>query len=155
MFSVFFSYTKHKENLYIHSMTWHALKWNTNFHSEIICSHFSSEHTTHCASVHWKCNNIWDVGKCHTCYIVIFYFLLNKVDSVSAAAVASILSSTSSNWNNSFQIFLTSPICHVSEFHLETGGPRLRYSNFCNWIGLWRCLGRNVNWWQYCKLCLL
>ena len=83
---------------------------------------FSSEHTTHCASVHWKCNNIWDVSKCHTYYTAIFYFSLNKVDSASAAAVASILSPTSSFGNNSFQIFLTSPICHVSEFCLETGG---------------------------------
>ena len=75
-----------------------------------------------CASVHWKCNNIWDVSKCHTFYTAIFYFHLIRQIQPSAAAVASILSYTSSFGNNSFRIFLTSPICHVSDFHLETGG---------------------------------
>ena len=123
-------------------MKWHILKWNTNFHSEIFCSHFSSEHTTHCASVYWKCNNIWDVGKCHKCYIVVFHFLFNKVDSVSAAAVASILSSTSSNWNNSFLIFLTSPICHVCEFCLETGGQDWETVIFATGLACGDVLGR-------------
>ena len=50
-----------------------------------------------------------------------FYFSLNTVDSASTTVVASILSCTSSYWNNSFWIFLTSPICHVSEFQLKTG----------------------------------
>ena len=67
-------------------------------------------------------DNMWDVGKCHTCCTAIFYFSLNKVDSASDAAVASILSSTSSNWNNSFQFFFTSPFCPISEFHLPTSG---------------------------------
>ena len=138
-------------------MTWYVWKWNTNFHSEIICSHFSSAHTTCCASVYWTYDNMWwDVGKCHTCYsAVFFYFTLNKVDSASDAAVASILSSISSNWNNSFQIFFTSPIYSVSKFHLPTSGQEWGTVIFCNWMGLCRCLGRNMNWWHYSKFCFL
>ena len=56
-------------------------------------------------SVHLQYDSMCNVGKYHTCYSSIFYFTLHNIDSASDAAFASILSSISSNWNNSFQIF--------------------------------------------------
>ena len=136
-----------------HDMCEHELstlmqKWS------VVTSHLHTQHVVLllCPFTIWHMSNM---GKYHTCYSYLFHFPLDNVDSASDAAFASISSSISSNWNNSLWIFFTSPICCVSEFRSPMCGQEWGTVFFCKLVGLWRCVGRNMNWWQYSKFCFL
>ena len=131
--------TKYTENLYFYH-TWHDMcehelstliqKWS------VLTSHLHTQHVVLllCPFTIWQYVLIW-VNITHV--IVNFFTLdMDNVDSASDAAFASISSSISSNWNNSFWIFFTSPICCVSEFHLPICGQEWGTVIFASW---WAC----------------
>ena len=130
-------------------------KWNTNFSfrnylfSLLIWTHnnvvlLSIEHMTICGML----VNV-------TCYSAIFYFTLNKVDSASDASSCKYIVIYIIKLKQFFLNFfhITNLLCIQISFTNQW--PRVRSCDFCNWMGLCRCLGRNMNWLQYSKFCFL
>ena len=136
--------TKHTEHLYIYHMTWYMWTWTINFDSEMICSHFSSSHTTCCTSP----LSIYNMTTCPI-WVNITHVIVNFFTAQWIMWIQPLMQ----------HLKVYRHLCHQTEtilFEFFSHHQFVVYLNFvyqcvaksevlcffCKLVGLWRCVGR-------------